>query len=1202
MSDPGSIEETIFLATRVLTDPRERVAYLEQACGDDHALRERVERMLNAEQKADQFLEDNPLQVDQTALVTIERSEALGSMIGPYKLLQQIGEGGCGIVYMAEQEQPIRRRVALKVIKPGMDTRQVIARFEAERQALAMMDHPNIARILDAGMTGSDQPEIGNRKSQFFGARPYFVMELVRGIRITDYCDQNNLATRERLDLFMKVVQAVQHAHQKGIIHRDIKPSNVLITLHDGVPVPKVIDFGIAKALEQKLTDKTLFTQFEQFIGTPAYTSPEQAEMSGLDIDTRSDIYSLGVLLYELLVGKTPFDAQELMRSGLNEMRRMIREQEPMRPSTKLSQTLVAADVRRLQSPASDRPATEEEIRASSRRLLRIKETITLLRGDLDWIVMKCLEKDRTRRYETANGLAGDIEHYLSNEPVTARPPSQLYRLGKLVRRNKLAFAAGTAVMLALLAGIVVSTWQATRARRAEQAAKEEKDSAEAVLQFFRDKVLAAGRPEGQKGGLGKDVTLRQAIDAAEAEIAKSFTNRPLVEAAIRKTIGESYRYLGELASAIKQLERALELRQQALGLEHGASLSAVDALHQACREAGKPDRALPLYEELLKLRRAMVGPEHNDTLTAMNNLGVAYCEAGKHEQAVPLLEKTLELRKARLGPGHADTLGAMHNLALAYMEVGKLDQAVTLLEETLNLSKAKLGADHGDTLNTMQCLFAAYQRAGTSDQGVGLAQEMSELTKAKRGPEHPETLVARYELAQAYMYVGQRDQAQSIFEETLKLSQAKLGPDHPHTVRLMSGLGLAYYNAGKYDRALPLLETVFGIQKTTLGADHDQTLRTMNLLSLAVDYASPDNIEKALPLYEETLRLMRTKWGANRSLTLAAMNNLGDAYTVVGRLDEALPLLEEALNLRRAKRGLDHADTRQAMNQLARAYTEAGKLEPAEALYREILGLKGDSLPAMVGLARVLLERVKEDTNNPAPAGERVAEGLQLARDYLAVARVSHTNDAVKLEESLYQAAELYYRHGHYAQAEALYRELIQSRRARLSVEHKDVIDATASLARLLADSAWAEREAKSETRSRKSDIVERAREAERLLRECLAVRQRGTNARPWRVEDVKSRLGGALVSVAAIDPALDATSREAKLAEAERFLLEGHQRLQESQSTAKKYKRDALERLVRVYDAWGKPEQLAEWQQRLDAFDKAKAPSSAPQERASP
>jgi serine/threonine protein kinase/WD40 repeat protein len=464
-------------------------------CHGDPALRQRLEALLAAHDREDSFLEPEPPKPDIKPVNTIKldvaddsADETVGLKVGRYKLLEKVGEGGCGVVYVAEQIEPVRRRVALKIIKLGMDTKQVVARFEAERQALAMMDHPNIAKVLDAGTT-----ETG---------RPYFVMELVRGIRITDYCDQANLSTKERLYLFIKVCQAIQHAHQKGIIHRDIKPSNILVTMHDGVPVPKVIDFGIAKATEGRLTDATVYTQLHQFIGTPAYMSPEQAEMSGLDIDTRSDIYSLGVLLYELLAGSTPFDAKELMASGIEAMPKTIREKEPVRPSTRFA-TLKG----------------EELTTTAKRRSADTSKLLHQLKGDLDWIVMKCLEKDRTRRYETANGLMTDIQRHLKNEPVVARPPSNLYRLQKMVRRNKLAYAAVFAIAAALLVGTAVSVWQAKVAIRAlheteksRLAAQKERDKANSAQAEAESQHKAAeeARQLSQAQAYAADINLAQ--------------------------------------------------------------------------------------------------------------------------------------------------------------------------------------------------------------------------------------------------------------------------------------------------------------------------------------------------------------------------------------------------------------------------------------------------------------------------------------------------------------------------------------------------------------------------------------------------------------------------------------------------------------------------------------------------------------------
>jgi WD40 repeat protein/serine/threonine protein kinase len=464
-------ERDVFLQALEQPTPADRAAFLNEACGDDPSLRASVESLLRNHQN-DAFLETPAVEAPRveasgrgpagTAAMALGTGRP-GDRIGRYKLLQEIGEGGVGTVFMAEQEEPVRRRVALKVIKPGMDTRSIIARFEAERQALALMDHPNIAKVLDAGATDS--------------GRPYFVMELVRGIRITDYCDQNHLPTRERLLLFIKVCQAIQHAHQKGIIHRDVKPSNILVTLHDGVPVPKIIDFGIAKAIDQRLTDKTVFTQFQAFIGTPAYMSPEQAEMSGLDVDTRTDVYGLGVLLYEMLTGRTPFDPQELLDSGLDGMRRTIREREPLTPSTLLDTMLDA-----------ERTTTARRQQSEPARLA------SLIRGDLDWIVMKALEKDRTRRYDTANDLAMDVQRHLSDEPILARPPSRLYRFQKLVRRNKLAAIAAGAVAAALVLGLALSTWQYLEKSSAYQRVL----AAEAEQRVLREAAQQAQATEAQ--------------------------------------------------------------------------------------------------------------------------------------------------------------------------------------------------------------------------------------------------------------------------------------------------------------------------------------------------------------------------------------------------------------------------------------------------------------------------------------------------------------------------------------------------------------------------------------------------------------------------------------------------------------------------------------------------------------------------------
>ncbi len=619
MNQRPSREETLFYAAAEMATPEMRAAFLQRECSGDAALRERVEALLKSAGDSNQPFMSSPVLPEGmapvaegptgTAITPI--TEKAGDRIGRYKLLQQIGEGGCGVVYMAEQEVPVRRRVALKVIKLGMDTKQVVARFEAERQALALMDHPNIAKVFDAGATDT--------------GRPFFVMELVRGTKITEFCDQQKLPTRERLDLFMDVCSAIQHAHQKGIIHRDIKPSNVLVTMIDGKPVPKVIDFGIAKATNnQQLTDKTLFTAFEQFIGTPAYMSPEQAEMSGVDIDTRSDIYSLGVLLYELLTGRTPFDATELMASGLDAMRKTIREKEPQRPSTRLA-TLQG----------------EELTTAAKRRSADTSKLLHQLKGDLDWIVMKCLEKDRARRYETANGLAADLKRHLSNEPVAARPPSAAYKFQKAFRRNKVAFTAGVAVAAALLLGIIVSTWQSVRATHAKRDAL----SAQAGESVQRQKAEAneqqaiAARAQAE----GAEIVARQRAYAADMNVAKhaldghnlgralDLLKRQEPPAGQRDLRGWEWRYLWQQTRSDATFTLCQESSEIcSLAVAPDALTLAIGVIH----EGGLSVWDLRTRQELIRLAKneSHIRAAFSPTEPLLAFVGLAYSAAGKEQ------------------------------------------------------------------------------------------------------------------------------------------------------------------------------------------------------------------------------------------------------------------------------------------------------------------------------------------------------------------------------------------------------------------------------------------------------------------------------------------------------------------------------------------------------------------------------------------
>jgi serine/threonine protein kinase len=767
MSEAEEREEAVFEAALKLS-PAERPGYLDRTCGSDVELRRRVAVLLSALERAGSFMKE-PATPERTARISFPPTEKPGDWIGRYKLLEQIGEGGCGIVYVAEQEEPVRRRVALKVIKVGMDTKQVIARFDAERQALAMMDHPNIAKIHDAGATDA--------------GRPFFVMELVRGIKITEFCDENKLSTHERLKVFMQVCQAIQHAHQKGIIHRDIKPSNVVVSINDGVPVPKVIDFGIAKATQGRLTEQTVYTAFEQFIGTPAYMSPEQALMTSLDIDTRSDVYSLGVLLYELLTGKPPFDPKELLAAGLDEMRRMIRETEPARPSTCLS-----------------RMAADALTTTAKRRRTEAPKLLWQVGGDLDWIVMKCLEKERARRYETANGLAGDLQRYLNNEPVAARPPSRLYEFQKTVRRHKFGFAATAAVILALAGGVLASTWQAVRARKASQQSEE-------MSRFLKDDLLTQATPDADappETRKAMEEVLKKAVQKLEGN--PNMARQPELEASLRLAIGSTYNKLGLATEAEPHLRRSVELRRSALGMEHPDTLAAEQELAMLLW-AGlmKFEEAETLSRRTWQTRERVLGLDHRDTLMSLTCYYSVLADQRKFAEAEPLARQVLQIRERLFGPYDFDTINAYGDLAYVLFNQGEFAKGERYAREELERFKGHGFGDKPNAFFSQNNLAFFHFVRGNVKEAEKLLLEERPRAISIFGPESPVTLQVQHLLARVLAEQNRLDNAEALASETLA-ARRRVSPGQESLGRTLLVLGNVLIQKSKFEEAEPLL------------------------------------------------------------------------------------------------------------------------------------------------------------------------------------------------------------------------------------------------------------------------------------------------------------------------------------------------------------------------------------------------------------
>jgi eukaryotic-like serine/threonine-protein kinase len=989
----------------------ERAAYVADACGPDDGLRRRVLAMLAAAD--DEHFLAAATGGDAPAPAAVP-GEGPGTRIGPYKLLQMIGEGGFGVVFLAEQTQPVARRVALKIVKLGMDTRQVIARFEQERQALALMDHPNIARVLDGGAT-----ETG---------RPYFVMDLVKGAPIVEYCDKNRLTIDQRLELFLQVCKAVQHAHGKGIIHRDIKPSNVLVATQDGRPMAKVIDFGIAKATSQKLTDKTLFTEHQQVIGTLQYMSPEQAAGS-LDIDTRTDVYSLGVLLYELLTGSTPFDRRTIQDAMLGEIQRMIREVDPPRPSTRLSES--------------------HEVLASiaAHRNVEPRRLGLLLRGDLDWIVMMALEKDRARRYHSADGLAADIARHLAGDAVQAAPPNRSYRLRKFVRRHRGPVLAGALLAASLLAGVVAFAWQASiaadeavRARAAEALTLQRAAELQLVIDFqgsmleqvdvtragieltddvmtsFDAALTKAAVPDADRQrasesfrrdwqrlnatDVARTLIDRTILQPAVAAIDRQLASQPAVAATMQNVLGDHYRQLGSYERALPLLTAAVATLRDTLGAEHLSTLQAIEslwALHKdrsdhaaelalvdealatarrtlgelapftlrallakglALQGQGQLAAAEPWNREALAKMRQVFGELDERTLSAKNNLGYLLGELGKLEEAVPMLRAAHADSLRALGPEHERTLSLGNNLAIVLQDVGKAAEAEPLQRQQLEVYRRLHGEEHPDTLRTLNNLGKLLEDLGRPAEAEPLFREALAARLRRYGREHLDTLVPMNNLGLLLDQQGRTSEAEPFLREALELRRRLRGPDHPETLNSMNNLGNLLVHQQRYEAAEPLLREVLAQRRRLVGEDHPATLTAINNLAMMLHAAGRS--AEAEPLLREVVARLQAKLGAQHQYTMGAIGNLGRVLLALVRLDEAEILFREAGDQQVQALGPEHPAALNSRLWLAHVHNLQGRhaaalavLEPIEPVVR-----RPDPAGATASLAMFLVRR----------------------------------------------------------------------------------------------------------------------------------------------------------------------------------------------------------------------------------------------------
>ena len=785
----------------------------------------------------------------QFATHTIGSSEAIpGTVIGTYHLLQPIGQGGMGEVWLAEQKQPVRRRVAIKLIKAGMDTRDVVARFESERQALALMDHPAIAKVFDAGST----PQ----------GRPYFVMEYVIGMPITAYCDKNKLSMRQRLELFILVCDGVQHAHQKAILHRDLKPSNILVGEVDGKPAPRIIDFGVAKATAQRLTADTMFTQVGAIVGTPGYMSPEQADSAGADVDTRTDVYSLGVVLYELMVSALPLD---FSKTPPDQFLRRLRDEDVERPSTKLR-------------TERDKSSTIEENRGADGPTLARQ-----LRGDLDAIALKALEKDRSRRYATPSDLAADIGRYLRNEPVLARPASVAYRARKYVRRHRVGVTLAAAAALLLVS---VAVAQALELRRI----KRERDRADRVTEFMTGMFKVSNPSEAR----GNDIRAREILDKAAKEIDTGLAKDPELQAQMMHVMGNVYASLGIYSQAESLLRHAVEIRRRTLGARNPETLKSMSDLAEVLEQKSDYREAEKWSRETLDARRRVLGSENRDTLSSVCLLALILDGEGHYPEAEKLNREVLEVARRTLGPQDTLITTATKRLAVDLRYEGKYPEAEKAFREVLEIDTRTLGPDHPTVLGDLNNLGSVLLVEGRYVEAEKIYRDTIQAKRRVLGPEHPETVKSMGNLALDLTDQKRYDEAEKLYRETLEIKRRTLGPDHRSTLVTMGNLANMLSVAGRYAEAEQILRQTLEIERRTLGPEHFDTLASLDILGQTLKFEK--RYGEAEKVYRETLEGRRRALGVGHPDVASTAYDSACALALDGKRDEALSNLQFAV------------------------------------------------------------------------------------------------------------------------------------------------------------------------------------------------------------------------------------------------------------------------------------------------------------------